>query len=106
MGADPEVACARYCADPDLSPQENPGGFIPDGPTRELQRHWVCAHRMRLAAGKRATVDAIKAAEKFDIELPDGYTWRSGHLRGLAESDTQPVLRFTWHRPAAGREAA
>ncbi|WP_156027716.1 hypothetical protein [Candidatus Solirubrobacter pratensis] len=100
-----QVAEARYCSDPDVPPHENPGGFIPDGSTRELRRHWVSAHRVRLPAGRRPGVDAIKAAEAFDIDLPDGFTWRSGHFRGLEGSDAEPMMRYAWHRPPVDPEA-
>jgi antitoxin (DNA-binding transcriptional repressor) of toxin-antitoxin stability system len=98
-----ELAEARYCADPHLSAREEPSGFVPDGPTRELRKHWVRAHRMRLSEGCTADDDAVKAAEEVGIDLPEGFTWRSGHYRGVSEPGLKRVLRYTFHRAARDR---
>ncbi len=95
-----EVAAAKYCTPPGDAEDERdvePGGFRPDGATRDLLTHWVRAHRARLPEGRRAGDDAVKAAEEVDIVLPDGYTWRKGHWRGRNRAvEIDGALRFTW----------
>ena len=98
-----EVAAAKYCTPPDGADDERdvePGGFRPDGATRDLLTHWVRAHRYRLQEGQRAGDDAVKAAEEVDIVLPAGYGWRKGHWRGRNRAvEIDGALRFTWRPP-------
>lgn len=95
-----EVAAAKYCAPTSVAEDERdvePGGFRPDGATRDVLTHWVRAHRYRLPEGRRAGDDAVKAAEEVDIVLPDGYGWRKGHWRGRNRAvEIDGALRFTW----------
>lgn len=97
-----QVAAAKYCTPHGEADDEHaqPGGFTPDGATRDVLTHWVRAHRARLPEGRRAGDDAVKAAEEVDITLPDGYTWRKGHLRGRNHAvEIDGVLRYTWRPP-------
>ena len=95
-----QVAASRYCGQSadDSAPGSEPPGFEPDPKTRERLRHWVGPHRARLPEGHHAGDDAVKNAEEVDIELPPGYTWRRGHLRGKGEVDG--TLRYSWRPPA------
>jgi hypothetical protein len=99
-----QVAADRYAgrpSDPD-SDHSEPIGFTPTGATKEILKHWVSAHVTRLPEGKRASDDAVKAAEEVDIELPPNCTWTKGHWRGSKGAVAiDGALQYSWRPTSA-----